>query len=308
MIVVTTPTGLIGKLVVDHLLKSDVPIRLIVRDSSRLAPQVRDRVEVVEGSHKDLDVVTRAFTGADAVFWITPPNLRAVSVDAAFVDFTRPACEAIKAQGVKRVVGVTVLGRGHPMVDHAGIITGSLKMDDLIAAAGVAYRALMLPAFMDNMLRQTETIRRRGMFFSPLDGDLKMPACATQDIASVAAQLLLDLSWSGQDHVPLLGPEDLSFNDMASTMSDVLGQPIHFQQISIETYKQQILKSGASEAMTQGLVDTMVAKAQGVGIANIAPRTAASSTPTSFRQWCEEVLTSAIHGSATPKAHPAIPI
>jgi len=41
--------------------------------------------------------------------------------DAAFVDFTRPACDTIKAQGVKRVVGVTVLGRGHPMADHAGI-------------------------------------------------------------------------------------------------------------------------------------------------------------------------------------------
>jgi len=40
----------------------------------------------------------------------------------------------------------------------------------------------------------------------------------------------------------------------------------------------------------------------------LVPRTAASSTPTSFRRWCEEVLTSAIHGSATPEAQPAIPI
>jgi uncharacterized protein YbjT (DUF2867 family) len=308
MIVVTTPTGLIGRQIVDHLLKTGEPIRLITRDPSRLAPQVRDRVEVVEGSHDDLDVVTRAFTGADSVFWITPPNLRAASVDAAFVDFTRPACEAIKTQGVKRVVGVTVLGRGHPMADHAGIITGSLKMDDLIAGTGVAYRAMMLPSFMDNTLRQAESIRRRSMFFSPLDGDLKVPTCATRDIASVAAQLLLDSTWNGQDHIPLLGPEDLSFNGMAAVMSEVLDRSIHFQQISLKAYKQEILKSGASEAMAQGLVDTMLAKAQGVGIAHVAPRESTPSTPTSFHQWCEEVLISAIRDPGNAEGDPAIPI
>jgi uncharacterized protein YbjT (DUF2867 family) len=283
MIVVTTPTGLIGRQIVDHLLKTGEPIRLITRDPSRLAPQVRDRVEVVEGSHDDLDVVTRAFTGADSVFWITPPNLRAASVDAAFVDFTRPACEAIKTQGVKRVVGVTVLGRGHPM-------------------------AMMLPSFMDNTLRQAESIRRRSMFFSPLDGDLKVPTCATRDIASVAAQLLLDSTWNGQDHIPLLGPEDLSFNGMAAVMSEVLDRSIHFQQISLKAYKQEILKSGASEAMAQGLVDTMLAKAQGVGIAHVAPRESTPSTPTSFHQWCEEVLISAIRDPGNAEGDPAIPI
>jgi uncharacterized protein YbjT (DUF2867 family) len=308
MIVVTTPTGLIGRQIVDHLLQSTVPIRLIARQPSRLPVRVRDRVEVMEGSHDNLAVVMRAFAGADTVFWITPPNMRAASVEAAFVDFTRPACKAIEAQGVKRVVGVTVLGRGHPMADHAGLITGSLKMDDMIAGTGVAYRALTLPAFMDNILRQIASIRSRGLFFSPLSGDLKAPSCAAQDIASVAARLLLDPSWSDQDHVPLLGPEDLSFNDMAAIMSEVLGRPIHFQQIPLETYKQEVLKSGASEAMAQGLVDTMLAKVQGVGIADIATRPTDHPTPTTFRQWCEDVLTPAVHILASPGNDAVVPI
>jgi hypothetical protein len=32
-------------------------------------------------------------------------------------------------------------------------------MDDLIAGTGVAYRALTMPSFMDNTLRQVEPIR-----------------------------------------------------------------------------------------------------------------------------------------------------
>jgi hypothetical protein len=47
-----------------------------------------------------------------------------------------------------------------------------------------------------------------------------------------ASRLLLDESWSGVDEVPLLGPEDLLFNDMGATISagldelvaDVCGQ------------------------------------------------------------------------------------
>ena len=53
------------------------------------------------------------------------------------------------------------------------------------------------------------------MFFSPIAGDRKLPAVATRDIAAVAAGLLSDPSWRGQSHVAVLGPEDLSFDDMA---------------------------------------------------------------------------------------------
>src|SRR5690349_8879045 len=132
MIVVTTPTGQIGHQVLNNLLNSDEPIRVIVRDPSRLPAYARERVEVVQGSHGDLDVVTRAFAGADSVFWLLPVNRQASSVEGAYVDFTRPACEAFKSQGVKRVVGVSSIGRGKAMAENAGNVTASLAMDDLI--------------------------------------------------------------------------------------------------------------------------------------------------------------------------------
>jgi nucleoside-diphosphate-sugar epimerase len=101
MIVVTAPTGTIGHQVLEGLLDSGEPIRVIARDPSRLPSQTRERVEVVQGSHGDIDVVSHAFTGADAVFWLVPPDPRAKSVEAAYLDFTRPACDALKSQGVR---------------------------------------------------------------------------------------------------------------------------------------------------------------------------------------------------------------
>jgi uncharacterized protein YbjT (DUF2867 family) len=126
MIVVTAPTGLIGHQVLNNLLNSDEPIRVIARDPSHLPAHIRERVEVVQGSHGDLDVVTRAFAGAQSVFWLVPPDPRAEGVEAAYVDFSRPACDAFKTQGIRRVVGVSALGRGAAVAGHAGNVTASL--------------------------------------------------------------------------------------------------------------------------------------------------------------------------------------
>jgi uncharacterized protein YbjT (DUF2867 family) len=145
---------------------------------------------------------------------------------------------------------------------------------------------------MDNMLRQAELIKSQGVFVSPIAGDRKLPTCATRDIATVAAKLLLDDSWSGRGDVPILGPEDLSFNDMAQIMAEVLGRPVRFQQISFEAYKSRFLEFGMSEAMAQGMTDMAAAKNNGLD--NAVPRTPENTTPTRFRQWCEDVMHSAV--------------
>lgn len=287
-IVVTAPTGGIGTQVLANVLASGATIRVIARDPSRLSAQVREQVEVVQGSHRDDSVVDQAFEGATSVFWLCPPDPRAESVMAAYVDFTRPACEAIRRHGVRRVVGISALGRGTPMAANAGYVTASLAMDDLIVGTGVDFRALTMPSFMDNIARQAVPIRDQGMFFLPIDGDRKLPAVAACDIASVAAGLLLDPSWSGSGEVPVLGPEDLSFNDMARIMSDVLGKSVRYQQVTFEVYKAGFVQRGMSDAMAQGMTD--MARAKNEGLDNAVRRTPRNSTPTGFRQWSEEEL------------------
>lgn len=290
MIVVTTPTGLIGHQVLENVLDSAEAIRVIARDPSRLSERERERCEVVQGSLTDTDVVKEAFAGADSVFWLLPPNPQAESVEGHLLDFIRPLCEAMKSLGVRRLIYITGLNR--QMIRNTEFESAGLTIDELIKSTGVSYRALRCPAFMDNLLQQVVPIKSQGLFFYPIAGDRKLPTCASRDIAASAARLLLDHSWSGQDDVAILGPEDLSYNDMALVMSEVLGQPIRYQQIPRETFKAQLLQYRMSEAWAQSLVDLLTAVDQ--GIYNVEPRTPESTTPTSFRQWCEEVLKPAV--------------
>jgi uncharacterized protein YbjT (DUF2867 family) len=292
MIVITAPTSGIGRQVVQNLLADGTAVRVVVREPARLAPGIAERVEVVRGSHSDPSVVAEAFAGADAVFWLVPANPEAGSVFEAYVDFSRPAAEAFKPQGVGRVVGISALGRGTPVAGEAGLVTGSLAMDDLIAGTGVPFRALCMPSFMDNVLRQAGPIKNQGVFYGPSRPDLKAPAVATRDIAAVAAHLLQDGSWTGSAEVPVLGPEDLSQQDMAAIMSEVLGKPVRYQQTPAEAYKNNFLGFGFSEPMAQGMLDMALAKDKGLD--NGVTRTPESSTPTTFRQWCVDVLKPAV--------------
>src|ERR1700693_5839284 len=132
MIVITAPTGNIGRQVLSHLLEAGAPARVIMRDASKLPEPVRKRVEVVEGSHGDAGTVERAFAGVDTLFWLVPPNPKVRTVDEAYVDFTRPAAAALQRHGVKRVVDISALGRGTLWADKAGVVTSSFRMGDLI--------------------------------------------------------------------------------------------------------------------------------------------------------------------------------
>jgi uncharacterized protein YbjT (DUF2867 family) len=298
VIVITTPTGSIGSQVVDNLIAKGEKLRVIARYPEKLSPQVRQDAEIIQGSSDDIDVLLAALDGADALYWCVPPAFRALDTRQYYRNFVTPVCQAIRDTRLKQVVGVSALGRGAAL--KAGPISNAHFADAMIEETGVSYRALWNPGFMENLLRQAEVIRQKGMFFLPNRADLKAPVVAVRDIAAVATRLLLDRSWTGQGGVPVLGPEDLSYNDMAEIMSEVLSRPVWYQQIDFADFKNNLVRTGASEAFAQDLVD--MRQAINNGLYNIEPRTVEGTTPTTFRSWCLEVLKPTVYpeDNATP--------
>lgn len=290
MIVITAPTGQIGRQVLDVLLDDYRPVRVIARDPGKLSRKARDRAEVVCGSHRDPQVLAAAFAGADSVLWLVPPDPKAHDIHEHYLDFTRPACDAIRAQDVPRVVGVTSLGRAYGK--HAGLLSPAFAMDDLIEDAGVAYRALAMPFFMENLLNQVGSLRTKGEFSMPNAADRPLSVVATRDIAAAAVRLLTDTTWSGRQTVPVISPDLLTPGDMAHVMAEVLERPIAYQQVDGEAYRMRMTQYGMSDAWAQGLVD--MAAAQDDGIYSDEHRALADPSPTGFRQWCCDVLRPAV--------------
>ncbi|MFJ3902842.1 NAD(P)H-binding protein [Streptomyces sp. NPDC090025] len=307
MIVITAPTGNIGRSLLPLLIEAapahGESLRVVVRDPDRLPDDVRERVEVVTGSHGDPATVDRAFAGADAVFWLVPPDGSMPPV-AAYRGFTRPAVRAFAAHGVGHVVGVSALGRGTPYAARAGLVTATLAVDDLIAGSGVAYRALACPSFYENLLDEADAIREHGVFTDTAAPDLRVPRVAVADIAATAARLLLDRSWGGVGSVPVVGPEELSPEDLARVMTERCGRPVRYRRQSLDELRAELLGYGLDPAFVAAMVEMKHAKDHGLdavapGTTHCPPPTAPvpSSVPvpgTTFARWCTTTLAPAV--------------
>ncbi len=290
MILVTTPTGDIGRRVLSHLRAADRAVRVIARDASKLPPD--PQIDVVEGSMADAATIARALPGVTRVFWLPPGDPTLPSAEAAYVGVSQAFCDGLRGSQVTHVVGVSALGRGWSR--PAGHITATLAVDDMIAATGVHYRALACASLMDNIARQAAPIRDLGRFFQPTPADLKLPHVAKADVARVAAGLLMDMRWTGVEALPLLGPEDLSFNEMATILSEVLGREIVASELPMEHFRQMMRDFGTSDGMAQAYVEMLTAKNEGMD--HLVTPPSRQDTPTTFRTWCETELRPLISG------------
>lgn len=268
-----------------RLLEGGSAVRVIARDPSRLSADVREHVEIVEGSHDQPSVLDAALPGADALFWLVPPDSSASSAEDHYLRFARAGAAATDRHHVGRIVGVTSAGHGWPQ--PAGVLSAAFAMDVVLESSSAAYRALSMPFYMENLLGQLGTIRQRGTFTLNCAPDRPLASIATRDIAGAAAALLTDTSWSGRSHLPLFGPDRLTSEEMAQVIGEELGVPVAYSRASLDDFRQMLRAGGPDE---QAVLDTaLMFAAQEAGIYDAGWETAALGA-TDFRTWCAEVL------------------
>ena len=94
--------------------------------------------------------------------------------------------------------------------------------------------------------------------------------------------------------MPLFGPEGITHDEMAATMSDVLGKPITFAAMPMEQFEGMLASMGTSEGMVDDYAAMMRAKNEGMDVVTPPTPTDRARTPTTFKQWCERELKPAV--------------
>jgi uncharacterized protein YbjT (DUF2867 family) len=284
-IVITTPTGNIGGRALQRLLEAGEDVSVIVRRPEKLSDSIRGRVKIHQGSLTDVDLVTKAFTGAKAALWLTPPDFTHPDPAAYHDELGAIAAKAIKESKIPYMVNLSSAG-AH--LENAGPISGLGAIERRLNEATENVIHLRPGFFMENFLQQIEPIRNDGAIYEPIPGDLSYPLISTRDIGDVAAQLLLKRSWSGHQIRGLHGPADLTFADTTKILSESIGKPIKYVQITPDQAYQTFLAIGASPAFAKALVDMY--KALSKPNALVEPRTPETTTPTTLREWSDAVL------------------
>ena len=283
MILVTTPTGNTGSMILEHLVEQGQQVRIFVRNPEKIAADILEHVEVATGSLLNESEFTEALQGCDTIYFCVPQSNTQEDVNAYYENFATVASNAIKNAGTRRVVYLSSGGKESNL--QAGLITALHKGEDIINKSGASVRALRCPVFYESILYQTASLKETGMFFLPIDGKYKMPQVAVKDVATKAVEFLIDKNWTGVEGYAIQGPENISYNDIATQLSELTGKPIRFQQVSNDDYIKTLLgQHHTSEAFAVSLTEMLTAI--GNGLYDTEPST--NYTSTTIKEWMRE--------------------
>jgi len=110
---------------------------------------------------------------------------------------------------------------------------------------------------------------------------------ATQDIAKVASERMLERDFSGKTVQELLGPRDISMDEVTRIIGAKIGKPdLSYVHFSREDYVQGLLQAGLSEDMADQLAELDTGINEQV-LASGQPRTEETRTPTDFEEFAE---------------------
>ena len=286
MITIMGATGNIGSKLTDRLLGKNRPVKVIGRSADRLQPFVDRGASAAVGDAGDSDFLSQAFSGSEAVFAIIPPDYAAQDFRQYQNDIGRQIATAIKSSGVSHVVNLSSHGAHLP--DKTGHIMGLRGQEQRLNQIDAANILHLRPTFfMENLLMNIDMIKNMGINGGHIRGDLPIAMIATEDIAEVAAQLLLERNFSGKAERELLGPRDISMEEVTRIIGEKIGKPdLAYVHFSREEYINGLLQAGLTKDMAEQLAELDAGINDRLFAAD-EPRTQENSTTTDFRQFAD---------------------
>jgi uncharacterized protein YbjT (DUF2867 family) len=295
MYTVLGATGHIGCIVTKKLLEKGEKVRAVGRSTARLQPLVQLGAEPFIGNINDAEAMTRAFQGVRAAFLMTPPGLTSPDYRADQDRETDAISAAVRNSDLHYSVNLSSMGAQVP--DRTGPISGQHRSEQKLNAVEKLNVLHLRPAyFFENHLSAIGMIQMMGLYGGALKADMQIPMIATRDIAAYAAERLLKLDFNGKQSQDLLGQRDLSMNEVAAIIARAVNKPdLRYAQFPYDQMQQVLIQMGTTPKTAAYVIEMFHAFNSGMVVAT-EPRSAETSTPTSFETFAREVFVPAYQG------------
>jgi uncharacterized protein YbjT (DUF2867 family) len=223
-VLVTGATGNVGSQVVELLLTAGVPVRAAAGTVESIRARFGDRVEAVALDFTDASTWAAAFTGIQRMFLMRPPHLGKPKTQML------PSLEAAKAAGVEHVVLLSLQGAEHNTVVPHHSLEVWLRESEL------SWTFVRAAFFMQNLTTTHLTdVRDRGTIMVPA-GNGATAFVDVRDVAAVATDALLHPDQHHNASWTPTGPQALTYAQIATTLTGVLGRPIRYARPGLLRY------------------------------------------------------------------------
>jgi uncharacterized protein YbjT (DUF2867 family) len=246
MILITGATGNNGQELVRQLTALGQPVRALVRDPAKATNLKGGNIELATGDFDRPETLETALQGVEKAFLLTP-------VAERFVQWQRAFIEAAQRAKVKHLVKFS--GMGAHARSESELLRLHAETDELLRNSGVPFTILQPNSFHQNILSSAGTIKTQGRFYWPLK-NARQSTVDIRDINAVAAKVFTSPGHEGKTYV-ITGPEAPTFQQVAETLSSVLGREIDYVDVPLAAAADGMRKSGMPEwdvRMVSGLL------------------------------------------------------
>jgi uncharacterized protein YbjT (DUF2867 family) len=258
----TTPSGHIGSKLADILLNSaEAQVTVLARTPGKVEHLAARGARVVAGDQLDAAALDKAVDGADVLFWLVGMDYTAANVRARYNQFADTAASALRRHPQLRIVHLSSVGAQLPA--GTGPIKGLHDAEQKLNAAGKDVIHLRANYFMENVLSSLPTIASDGAIYAATPGSATSEQVATADIAEAAAHYLLR-GPRGHHAVDIFGPENITFDQVASNVSEAVGKPVRHIQIPPEAMRAALTSAGLTPDLSAELVELQQAMSKGL--------------------------------------------
>lgn len=297
MYVILGATGHTGSVVANSLLSKKKKVRVVGRDNKKLAAFTSRGAEAFTANVTDEKALSRAFTGAEAVYVVIPPDLTNENYRGFQSQVSDAIAKALENAGVKHAITLSSVGADKP--DKTGPIVGLHEMESrLNLIKGLDVLHLRAGYFMENTLAQVDIIRSLGTMAGPVDADIPLWMIASKDIGVAAAEALLKLDFKGKQTQELQGQRDLTYTEMAIVIGKAIGKP---ELDYLRLPDDQVVEAMTSMGMAKNVAALILEMANGINrghVKTLEPRSVKNTTPTSYETFTQEVFLPAYRGQA----------
>src|SRR6186713_118159 len=218
-VLVAGASGQLGRVIVQKLLATGVPVRALARNPAKLAPLGQAGAEVAAVDMLDLPRLTDACRGAGDIIATANNNMGKGATSPMRVDLTayQNLCAAARNAGIRRIIFISF--RGATSDEFVDIFRLKWLIEDAIKRSQMPYVILRPSAFTDIWVDEllAPGIRKNGVATIFGDGSHAANYISVNDVAEFAVRVA-QRPEVVNEVIDIGGPSDKSLNDLASLL------------------------------------------------------------------------------------------
>ena len=253
--VLTGGAGNTSKPIAEKLLAAGHHVTIIGRNAAHLAELKEKGAITAIGTIEDPAFLKTAFAGADAVYTMVPPNFAATSLKEYIEQIVKNYAEAIRANSIKYVVNLSSIGAHLP--EGTGPVVGLHRGENALnTLTNVNILHLRPSYFFQNLLSNVSLAKNAGIIggnFSLPAG--KFPLVDQKDIAEVAANALLELTFKGHT-IRYIAGDITGTEEIAAVCGKAIGKnDLPWVKFNDEQALEGMLQAGLPPEMARNYVE-----------------------------------------------------